>query len=48
MFVACGSCLLRRKANARNVSYTPNPAGEKHTIATFGDQTRIIVNNSFV
>ena len=30
--------LLRQRANARNVSYTPYPTGEKHT---FVDQTRI-------
>ena len=35
------SCLLRRRANARNVSYTPYPTGEKHTISTFDDQTCI-------
>ena len=34
-------CLLQQRANARNVSYTPNPTGEKHTISTFVDQTRI-------
>ena len=33
--------LLRRRANARNVSYTPYPTGEKHIISTFVDQTRI-------
>ena len=32
--------LLGRRANARNVSYTPNPTGDKHTISTF-DQTCI-------
>ena len=26
--------LLRRRANARNVSYTPYPTGDKHTIST--------------
>ena len=26
--------LLRRRANAQNVSYTPNPTGENHTIST--------------
>ena len=26
--------LLRQRANARNVSYTSNPTGEKHTIST--------------
>ena len=31
--------LLRRRANARNVSYKSNPTGEKHTIPTFVDQT---------
>ena len=31
----------RRRANARNVSYTPNLTGEKHTIPTFADQTHI-------
>ena len=30
--------LLRRRGNARNVSYTPYPTGEKHTISTFVDQ----------
>ena len=29
------------KANAQNVSYTPYPTGEKHTISTFVDQTHI-------
>ena len=38
--LGAGSCLLRRRANARNVSDTPYPTGEKHTIATFADQTR--------
>ena len=33
--------LIRRRANARNVSYTPNPTGEKRTISGFVDQTRI-------
>ena len=28
------SRMLRRRANTRNVSYTPNPTGEKHTIST--------------
>ena len=28
------SRMLRRRANARNVSYTLNPTGEKHTILT--------------
>ena len=37
------SSLLRRRADARNVSYTPNPTDEKHTISTFVDQTRISV-----
>ena len=35
-FGACiaddSSALLRRRANAQNVSYTPNLTGEKHTI----------------
>ena len=35
------SRLLQRRANGRNVSYTPYPTGEKHTISTFVDQTRI-------
>ena len=35
-------CLLQQRANTRTlVSYTPNPTGEKHTISTFVDQTRI-------
>ena len=32
-----GTCylnLLRRRVNARNVSYTPYPTGDKHTIST--------------
>ena len=33
--------VLRRRANARNVSYTSNPTGEKYTISTFVDQTHI-------
>ena len=33
--------LLRRRANARSVSYTPYSTGEKHIIPTFVDQTRI-------
>ena len=33
--------LLRRRANARNVSYTPNLSGEKPTISTLIDQTYI-------
>ena len=33
--------LLRRRASARNFSYTPNPTGGKHTISTFVDQTRM-------
>ena len=28
------SSLLRRRANARNVSLTPYPTGDKHTIST--------------
>ena len=32
---------IQRRANARNVSYTPYPIGEKHTISTFVDQTRV-------
>ena len=34
-----GLSLLRRRANARNGSYTLYPTGEKHTISTFVDQT---------
>ena len=30
----------RRRANARNVSYTPNLTGEKHTISTLIQLTR--------
>ena len=53
MFLACGiwcvadalsvslSSEQTGSANARNVSYTPYPTGEKHTISTFVDQTRI-------
>ena len=37
------SSLLRRKANAQNISYTPYPTGEKHVVPTFVDQTRIIL-----
>ena len=33
--------LLRRRANARNVSDTPNHTDEKHTISTLVDQNRI-------
>ena len=33
--------LLQRRANARNVSYTSKPTGEKHAISTFVDQIRI-------
>ena len=33
--------LLRRRANARNVSKTPYPTDDKHTISTFVDQTHI-------
>ena len=36
---------LRRKANARNVSYTSNPT--EHTISTFVDQIRIQFNRQF-
>ena len=35
------SRLLRRRANSQNVSYTPYPTAEKHTISTFVDQTYI-------
>ena len=35
--------LLRRRANARNISKTPYSTGEKHTIATFVDQTHILL-----
>ena len=34
--------LLRQRANARNVSYTPNSTVEKHTISIFVDQTRFL------
>ena len=56
MFFACGiwcladvssvSSVLRRRANAPNVSYTPYSTGEfeKHTISTFVDQTRNLQN----
>ena len=30
----CYLSLLRRRVNARNVSYTPYPTGDKHTIST--------------
>ena len=33
--------LLRRRANARNVSYTPNHSGQKQTISTLVDKTHI-------
>ena len=33
--------LLRRRANARNVSYTPNFTGEEHTISALVDQSHI-------
>ena len=32
---------LRRWAKARDLSYTPSPTGEKHTISTFVDLTRM-------
>ena len=33
--------LLQRRANTQNVSKTPYPTGDKHTISTFVDQTHI-------
>ena len=35
------SRLLRRRARARNVSYTPYSTGDRHTISTFVDKTHI-------
>ena len=33
--------MLRRRDNAQNVSYTPYPTDEKHSLSTFVDQTYI-------
>ena len=38
---------LTRRANARNVGYTPNHTGEKHTISSFVDQSRIQFTRQF-
>ena len=37
--LAQAQSLIRRRANARNISETPYPTGDKHTISTFVDQT---------